>query len=396
MAQSLLEICCQADCFFREGFDAVGRRSICPKVKLLMGLKLLAYGVSASAFVDYFQMGVSTGRLCFQKLCQSISGSDLLCGKYKRCMNRSDAHRVTALHLSHHGVDGMLGSLDCMHVGWKNCPVAWQGAFQGKEKSPTIVLEAVSDYNLWIWHAAFGFAGSLNDINIWEQSPLLKMFVDGTFSKEVDFEFQIAGKVFHRCWYLVDGIYPEIARFAKTIDEPVGRGKKLYAIWQEASRKDVERAFGVLRQKFMILKREVEQWFLGDIRRIVDTSIILHNMMVEHRVDRGEKEDISYYEVVEDELINNLAIDVDEEQVNRNNAEIMLQYNLESQYYTGSSINREAIENIDLTRRLGVEQQVASRRWSVLYDRTNHYQLQEAIINQLIINEDNFNNLNKI
>jgi Plant transposon protein len=52
------------------------------------------------------------------------------------------------LHLQQHGVDGMLGSLDCMHVGWKNCPVAWQGAFQGKEKAPTIVLEAVADYNL--------------------------------------------------------------------------------------------------------------------------------------------------------------------------------------------------------------------------------------------------------
>jgi Plant transposon protein len=95
---------------------------------------------------------------------------------------------------------------------------------------------------LWIWHAAFGFAGSQNDINIWEQSPLLKMFLDGTFATEIDFEFRIDDTNFHDCWFLVDGIYPEIARFAKTVDEPVGRGKKLYAVWQEACRKDVERA----------------------------------------------------------------------------------------------------------------------------------------------------------
>ena len=82
-----------------------------------------------------------------------------------------------------------------MHIGWKNCPVAWQGQFQGKEKVPTIVLEAVADYNLWIWHASFGYAGTLNDINIWEQSPLLTSLLDGTFSKFVDFEFEL-GDVF--------------------------------------------------------------------------------------------------------------------------------------------------------------------------------------------------------
>jgi hypothetical protein len=182
--------------FFRDGVDDTGWRKICPKVKLLMGLKILAYGVSASAFVDFFQIGVSTGILCFLKLCKCISKSDVLCTKFMRVMSWSDAHQITQLHLNEHGVDGMLGSLDCMHVGRKNCPVAWQGAFQGKEKVPTIVLEAVSDYNLWIWHAAFGFAGSMNDIDIWEQSLLLKQFVDGTFAKVVDFEFNILGEEF--------------------------------------------------------------------------------------------------------------------------------------------------------------------------------------------------------
>jgi hypothetical protein len=54
------------------------------------------------------------------------------------------------------------------------------GAFQLKKKAPTNVVEDVSHYILWIWLAAFGFVGSLSDINIWEQSLLLKMFVDET------------------------------------------------------------------------------------------------------------------------------------------------------------------------------------------------------------------------
>lgn len=41
-----------------------------------------------------------------------------------RCpMMRSDARRVSAQHQAIHQVWGMVGSIDCMHVPWRNCPV---------------------------------------------------------------------------------------------------------------------------------------------------------------------------------------------------------------------------------------------------------------------------------
>jgi hypothetical protein len=90
--------------------------------------------------VDATGLRVSTGRLCFPKQCKCISESEVLCTKFMRVISRSDVHRITQLHLTEHGVDCMFGLLDCMHIRWKSCPVAWQGAFQGKEKVPTIVL----------------------------------------------------------------------------------------------------------------------------------------------------------------------------------------------------------------------------------------------------------------
>ena len=54
------------------------------------------------------------------------------------------------------------------------------GQYKGKEKSLTIVLEAVADQSLWIWHVFFGTAGALNDINVLDQSPLFEGQIAGT------------------------------------------------------------------------------------------------------------------------------------------------------------------------------------------------------------------------
>lgn len=311
----LLTICQASDSFFREREDATGRRPICPKVKILMGLKLLAYGVSPSAFQDYLQMGETTARLCMKKLCFAIFNSNEVKDIFLRDMNRADAMKVAQLHLDQHGVDGMIGSLDCMHIYWKNCPVGWQGQFSGAKEAPTIVLEAFADYNLWIWHASFGWAGTNNDINILDRSPLLKSFLDGSFNKDVDFGFKINNQPFDKVWLMVDGIYPNLSRFVKTLQEPGNLKAKKYSSWQEASRKDVERAFGVIQRKFAVLTRPIEFWYNDDIYNVVMTTIILHNMMVAHRMTTEERENNEWYETQEDELDEHAVADVAQEYV---------------------------------------------------------------------------------
>jgi hypothetical protein len=50
----------------------------------------------------------------------------------------------------------MLGSIDFMHLRWKNGPAAWHGQFRGHKKNSTIIFEAVADEETWIWHASLG------------------------------------------------------------------------------------------------------------------------------------------------------------------------------------------------------------------------------------------------
>lgn len=55
-----------------------------------------------------------------------------------------------------HEIDRILSSLDVTHVHWVDCLNARKRHFQGKEGIPTIALEVVTDFNLWIWHDSFG------------------------------------------------------------------------------------------------------------------------------------------------------------------------------------------------------------------------------------------------
>jgi hypothetical protein len=86
-------------------------------------------------------------------------------------------------------------------------------------------------------------------------------------------------------YYLADGIYPSWATFVKTIPEPQGNKKKYFAKAQEACRKDVERAFGVLQSRFAIVRGAARLWDEDTLHDIMMACIIMHNMIVEDERD---------------------------------------------------------------------------------------------------------------
>ncbi|GJX68687.1 ALP1-like protein isoform X1 [Tanacetum coccineum] len=102
-------------------------------------------------------------------------------------------------------VQGMPGSIDCMHWEWINCPKAWHGQFgRGYKKYPTIMLEAVTSYDLWIWHAFFGVAGANNDLTVLNHSPLFDDLLDDIASVV---PYEVNEVTFEKGYYLADGIY---------------------------------------------------------------------------------------------------------------------------------------------------------------------------------------------
>jgi hypothetical protein len=82
---------------------------------------------------------------------------------------------------------------------------------------------------------------------------------------------------------LADGIYPTNQLFVKTIAEAQGESTK-FAKTQEACRKDVERCFGVLKQRFAFVDQPIRLHNFETIV-ILQALVILNNMIVESERD---------------------------------------------------------------------------------------------------------------
>ncbi|GJS64809.1 ALP1-like protein [Tanacetum coccineum] len=106
--------------------------------------------------------------------------------------------------------------------------------------------------------------------------------------------FVVNGVTYPWGYYLVDGIYPELVTLVKTIPEPSDDYHKRirYKQMQEAARKDVERAFGVLKKKWVILANLARSLKKKRIMNMMYTCIILHNMI---RKDKGKAISPNWY-----------------------------------------------------------------------------------------------------
>ena len=142
--------------------DAFGSKGPCTAAKILLPLHCIGYGVPPHIFCDYFQMSPTASKACFDRFVLDVP--KIFFSTFLSLPTTQQLNSILALHNNQHGINGMIGLLDCMHCKWKKCPKAYQGAFEGAKQGPTIVLESISDYNLYFWHAAFGFPGSLNDM----------------------------------------------------------------------------------------------------------------------------------------------------------------------------------------------------------------------------------------
>ncbi|GJU93724.1 coatomer subunit beta'-2-like protein, partial [Tanacetum coccineum] len=105
------------------------------------------------------------------------------------------------------------------------------------KSTPTIMLEVVASYDLWIWHAFFEVAGANNVLTVLNDSPLF------------------------------DDLLDDIAPVAPSFSVANSEKNALFKRKQESARKDIERAFGVLQGRWHIICQSARAWTINKLRR---------------------------------------------------------------------------------------------------------------------------------
>ncbi|XP_068304239.1 uncharacterized protein [Pyrus communis] len=122
--ENILNVVVNHDHYFARKIDVVGRQSLSPHQKLISTFWMLANWCSADSTDEYCRLAETTvieNLKCFCKAIEAIYGVTYLRKpireNLKRLLHKADKR----------GFPGMIGSLDCMHQEWKNCPTAWAG-----------------------------------------------------------------------------------------------------------------------------------------------------------------------------------------------------------------------------------------------------------------------------
>lgn len=172
-------------------------------------------------------MSIETTRQCFRSFNTAIFaeyGEDFL----NREPTLSELRRVEQKFSQNH-VPGCIGSIDCMHMTWKNWLKAWKGQYRNPKvgKHATIQVEGMCDTDLCCWHIFCGRPGTNNDVTVSEYSPLLTAILKGDRRMQRPEGYKLA--FVRRNWdlySLTDGIYPRWSIFLKPNHAPVTEKQK--------------------------------------------------------------------------------------------------------------------------------------------------------------------------
>ncbi|XP_076885600.1 uncharacterized protein LOC143535141 [Bidens hawaiensis] len=155
-------------------------------------------------------------------------------------------------------------------------------------------LQAIASYDLWVWSAYFGILGSNNNINVLEASPVVEDYISATIPIA---SLWANDKHYPHRYYLGLHFRCRTSRPCDPIDENKWYLKKV----QESLRNDIERCFGVLRQRWHYVKKD--EW------RAICQHFIPWNVQQQTKATMEERVQ-NAYEMRSSEINNSLMADL--------------------------------------------------------------------------------------
>ena len=107
------------DSYFQQQRNCTGRLGLSTLQKTTAVFRMLAYGLPVDVTDEYVKIGESTAIESLKRFCRAVV--EIFAERYLRSRNSNDIARLLYID-EQRGFPGILGSLDCMHWKWKNCP----------------------------------------------------------------------------------------------------------------------------------------------------------------------------------------------------------------------------------------------------------------------------------
>ena len=186
------------------------------------------------------------------------------------------------------GMPGCCGSGDATNVMMLNCP-NWATI---SHKGFKLNLPART-YNLTVSHTKFilcsttGHPSTWNDKTLVLYDPLISGVRDGSLHENFEFKLlekrsngEIVEVTYQGIWFMVDNGYLDWSCTVPPVKNATTYATIRFSEWLESMRKDVECTFGILKQRFSILRYGIQLGSIKHVDQIWLTCCSLHNKLL--------------------------------------------------------------------------------------------------------------------
>ena len=240
-------------------------------------------GICFDGIEEITKASAEAHRVFFHQFCERFAKK--FYDEYVYLPRTDDEKLRWASDYSRMGLPGAIGSTDCVHVEWERCPQGLSNLCTGKEGYPTLAFQATVNHKMRFISVTKSFYGSNNDKTICKYDKLtMDIHTKQLFQNDEFKLFTSDGEeVLHLGYYLIcDGGFMRWRCLMTGYKYYSSLKEALWSAQMESTRKDVERAFGILKGRFRCLKLPILFQQMDRITYMMWTCVIIHNMIIIH------------------------------------------------------------------------------------------------------------------
>ena len=271
--------------------------SVPTKLKLAAALRHLATGAHWDALSDSFKVSERVLRDWFWKKFAPWFMETQYSRHVRMPHSRNEIASVEKL-FSERGFPGCVGCIDGFHIPFAGFRSGNRPLYVGKEKYPTVVLQATCDMLYRVLYVLPVYPGATNDKSVIiedeyscaiEDEPafteypftLLANREPGSFA---DIQAEVVRSNYTGAYLLCDGGYPPWRHLVCAPRYCVPGSPSAYLRAQvEQVRKVIECVYGHLTKRFIVLDNVVKRQSLQDVRTLFCICAALHNWLLEEK-----------------------------------------------------------------------------------------------------------------